>query len=181
MLSGMNQLYLKEMLVEDRPSVIIIGTYGVAYKRKFFKNDIFSLFDDLPMVCFLSDDLMISAYLLVHHTPIVKISGISYNQVAISEFFALTDSHNTADALIKGANGLIFGSNEIDYGNCLNALPNYGKSNYQAAIYKRSRISYDIYHEEIDRHCIRRWIYHKLQKILNLSVYIKRFVATYIY
>ncbi len=181
MLSDIDKLYLNEMLVEDRPSVIIIGTYGVAYKRKFFKNDIFSLFDDLPMVCFLSDDLMISAYLLVNHTTIVKISGVSYNQVAIREFFTLTDSHNTADALIKGANGLIFGSNEIDYGNCLNDLPNYGKSNYQAAIYKRSRISYSIYHEEIDRHCIRKWIYCTLRKTLNFSSYFKRFVATYIY
>jgi hypothetical protein len=133
-----NDMYYRPVTLGNENSLIVIGTSVVAYKREFFKDDIFLLTDNLPKSCFLSDDLMISAYLLVNKINIIKASGIFYNP-ALIQLRKTLPSSSTSDALQNGANNSATGSNETNYVDCLEFLSNNNKSNYKKAILERSK------------------------------------------
>ena len=157
--SSDRSFYFNEIVIGDRPSALVVGTYGVAYKKKFFNQDIFSLMDRIPLNCFLSDDFMISSYLLANHIPIVTISGISYNKLIIQLMLDPLHTYATIDALSYGANGVGDGGNEVNYWNCLAALPDYQLFEYQQAILKHNAIVSKIYNSEIKRTGIRLFLY----------------------
>ena len=156
-------------------SLVVMGASGVAYRRDFFKNDIFSLIKNLPISCFLSDDLMISAYLLVHNVNILKLFNMTYNPV-----FSLIDplpQHFSRDALQSGAKGIGLGSNEENYAKCLNDLPKYHMENYRNVIIKRSNM--------IKKLCLNKeyqinfyiFLYKTMDNIINNVPYLKKFMV----
>lgn len=114
-------LYYTKILCPGCQSLILVGVSGVAYKRKFFANDIFTLTDNLPISCFLSDDLMLSSYLAKNNINIVKASGFAYNKITMNLFVHL-ESGLHEDALQKGANNVGTGSNESNYVACITEL-----------------------------------------------------------
>ena len=141
---GFNFLFFQDSSVLYTPisisgdiSLLVVGVSTVAYKREFFKDDIFLLTDNLPLSCFLSDDFMISAYLLANKINIIKASGVSYNPVLILLNKELPSSY-TKDALQYGANHKGTGGNESNYVDCFAFLSKHNKINYKDAIMARS-------------------------------------------
>lgn len=122
-----------KMIAGDRPSISVVNLGGVAYKRSFFNDDIFSLPDNMPTTCILSDDLIISAYLFTNNISIVKISGISYNEVMQN----LLLKYNLPDEYY------------YNYANCLASLSKHDKIKYQEIILQRTKNIYAIYKNEI--------------------------------
>jgi hypothetical protein len=169
--------YFNEIVVGDRPSVLVVGTYGVAYKKKFFSRDIFSLMDRIPLNCFLSDDLMISSYLLANNIHIVKVSGISYNKLIMQLMLNPLNTYTTIDALSNGANGIGDGGNEINYWNCLFALPDYELLDYQQAILMHSKVVNKIYNSEIKRTGISLFFYRHLITFVDQHGWLKALIV----
>lgn len=130
-------LYVNGVVFGGDPSLMVIGMGGVAYKRKFFKEDIFSLLEGLPTSCFLSDDLMISAYLHANYIDIIKLSDVSYNPIFSELLFRSLPTSLTSDALQMDANNKGMGSTPLNYGHCLAILPKYDKTNYQEVYCKQ--------------------------------------------
>ena len=154
----------KSILIGDRPSTFIVSMAGVAYKRAFFKDNIFSLINNIPKSCVESDDLMISAYLLSNGGSIVKISGISYNEIMKSLLIKELPGATTKDNLYR------------NYGQCLAELPLYNKAKYQLAILKRSRTIYLMYNNEILYNYIIKLYYDYLTKIIQYVPFIKKMI-----
>lgn len=127
--SANNNFYIQFITLHESPSLLVVGAGGVAYKREFFQNDIFSLIKRAPLTCFLSDDLTISMYLYDHQVNILKSSNISYNGLlqALFPFKGLAVSYEK-HALSRGANGLANGSNEANYYYCLDILSKNSKT-----------------------------------------------------
>ncbi len=170
-------LYGTPVFLGDRPSLLVVGAYGVAYKRGFFKDDIFSLMEDLPLSCFLSDDLMISAYLLSHGVNIIKISGTAYNLLFIRLLFKELPSASTVDALSYGANGLATGSNETNYGHCLEVLPAHNKNIYRQVIVERSALLNELPKKEIFKVGIVQFFYYRyLYDVIGFFPFIRELV-----
>lgn len=117
-----HDLYYKRITCPNCDSLILVGISAVAYKRFFFKEDIFSFWDRIPLNCAISDDLMLSAYLLHNGIKIIKASGFVFNPVALLLFGQLSTSFDN-NALQKGAGGLLgTGSNETNYISCVGEL-----------------------------------------------------------
>ena len=154
----------KSILIGDRPSTFIVSMAGVAYKRAFFKDNIFSLINNIPKSCVESDDLMISAYLLSNGGSIVKISGISYNEIMKSLLIKELPGATTKDNLYR------------NYGQCLAELPLYNKAKYQLEILKRSRTIYLMYNNEILYNYIIKLYYDYLTKIIQYVPFIKKMI-----
>lgn len=115
-------LYYKSIICPSCDSVIVVGVGSVAYRRSFFKEDIFSFWDRIPLTCTVSDDLMISAYLLKNNINIVKASGFAFNPKSM-ELFTILPTSFTKDALQRGAGGKVgTGSNETNYIACIGEL-----------------------------------------------------------
>ena len=146
-------------------------------KKKFFSRDIFSLMDRIPLNCFLSDDLMISSYLLANNIPIVKVSGISYNKLIMQLMLNPLNIYTTIDALSNGANGIGDGGNEINYWNCLFALPDYELLDYQQAILMQSKVVNKIYNSEIKRTGIRLFFYRHLITFVDQHRWLKALIV----
>jgi hypothetical protein len=158
------ELEEKPITLGDRPSLNVLGSSVVAYKRKFFKDDIFSLMDNMPKSCFLSDDLMISAYLLNKGISIVKISGISYNKVI-------------KELLIKELSGATTRDNwSYNYSDCLASLPKYNKTEYQNTILERSKTIYSLLYYDIFRVYIAKIYYGFLNKIVQGVPFVKTMI-----
>ena len=141
---GFNLLFFQDLGLHFNPITLggrsvlsVVGGSNVAYKRGFFKDDIFLLTDNVPKSCFLSDDLMISAYLLTNTFNIIKASGFFYNPILIN-LRKWLPSKFAADALQNGA-GDVTSGNENNYVNCLVSLPEYNKINYKKVILERSK------------------------------------------
>ena len=49
-----HSMYAEPVVLDGSQSLLVVGAGGVAYKRKFFKNDIFLLLDNKPLNCFLT-------------------------------------------------------------------------------------------------------------------------------
>ena len=149
---GLNFLFFQDAELSHSPvftggtaSSIVIGASSAAYKRAFFKDDIFLLTENVPLSCFLSDDLMISGYLLANKINIIKASGVFYNLPLIYLRKTLPSSF-TKDALSNGANNKGTGGNETNYINCLMSLSEdrYNKINYKTAILAHNKAILDI-------------------------------------
>lgn len=83
---------------------------GMCYRRKFFDNDIYDLFQDVPEYCILSDDILLANYFAYKNIPIY---------VTATEDFNMHSSKNLRyakeiDALHNGANKTV-DSNERRY------------------------------------------------------------------
>ena len=185
------------VLIGDRPSLLVIGSGGVAYKRKFFKDDIFLLTEHLSKSCFLSDDLIISGYLYLNNVNIIKISGISFNQIVKELLIRELPTAFTSDALIKGANsdqtfnnkaisGKMRDINEDKYGQCMLDFPAYNKAKYQQIILQRSKIIESLYQMEILRmeissnYIIRVLCYNYLNNIIHKIPFLKKMIIAVI-
>ena len=107
--------------VNNGPSILAVGSNTVAYRKKFFNNNIFSLYERLPLYCILSDDLIFSMYAARHDTDILQILDGIYNPLV--RFHSGTLYHREAnyfwdaDSLSAGANGI--GNNPTNYKKCL--------------------------------------------------------------
>ena len=141
-------LYFNKVMCANCQSGLLVGISGVAYKREFFKEDIFSLMENVPTSCFLSDDLMISAYVLANNINIVKSSGVSYN-LATMKLFVNLPSSITDDALQSGANNIGTGSNETNYIDCMLNLSKYNKDHYKKAFLARSKAMLGLSEKEL--------------------------------
>ena len=172
-----HNMYVEPIILDHKPSLVVVGTGGVAYRRDFFKNDIFSLIKSLPLTCFLGDDLMISAYLLYHGIDIIKISGMSYNPLFITSLFLKElPSASTRDALSVGANGVASGSNEANYCRCLDFLLENNKAEFRNVILARSKLIHgsfipDNFHISMVQLC-----YYYLEKLVEFFPFIKQMI-----
>jgi len=159
------ELEEKPITLGDRPSLNVLGSSVVAYKRKFFKDDIFSLMDNMPKNCFLSDDFMVSTYLLSKGIGIVKISGISYNKVI-------------KELLIKELPGVTTKDNwSNNYSHCLASLSEYNKTEYQKTILNRSKIIYSLFFYDLFRVYIAKVYYNFLNKIIQNIPFVRTMIV----
>ena len=143
-----NDLYLSRVTCANCASGLLMGVSGVAYKREFFKEDIFSLMENVPISCFLSDDLMLSSYILANNINIIKASGPSYNLVTMELFLHLPSSI-ADDALQSGANTLGTGANETNYIDCMLNLSQYNKDHYRKSFLARSKAMLSVSEKEL--------------------------------
>ncbi len=157
------ELEYNSIIIGNRPSLIVWSADGVAYKRKFFKDDIFSLTDHLPASCFLSDDLMISGYLNFNRISIVKIASISYNY-SISKLL-YRESSSTLDHSM------------VNTSRCMAALPAYHKNEYQKAILQRSKIIYSLSQNEIFCNYITQLYYNYLNKMIHKMPFMEKIIV----
>lgn len=168
--------YYGFVYLDQKPSLVVVGVSGVLYKRKIFKKDIFSLVDNLPITCFLSDDLMIAAYLLNKHIPIIKTTTMVYNEFLYSMLFKGLPSATAKDALSFGANGVASGSNEGNYSRCLNELPNYGKPSYSKAILEQSLKILELSEKDKKRTMIALLFYSGLKELVEFMPFAKKLI-----
>lgn len=132
-------LYYKRINCPGCNSLIVVGISAVAYKRSFFKEDIFSIWDRIPLTCAISDDLIFSAYLLYNGINIIKASGVAFNPISLLLFGQLSTSFDN-NALQKGAGGVGTGSNETNYVACVaELLRSAENSPYAHALLQRSK------------------------------------------
>lgn len=147
------------MIIGNRPSLNVVGVDGVAYKRGFFKEDVFAFMKNIPKSCIITDDLMISAYLLANNIGIVKITGISYNQVI---------------------QNLLLKNNVVDYneyGNCLSALSAYNKSAVQKIILHRSKIIFSLSQSETYIAYMYKKFYDYLNKFIQIIPFLQNIIV----
>ena len=156
----------ESIVLGNKPSLNIVSAGGVAYKRNFFKDDIFLLMDNVPKSCIASDDLMISAYLLVNGASIVKISGMSYNE-------------SIKKLLLKKLPGNIAQNNlSYDYSHCLAVLPKYNKLEYQKSMLERSKVIYMLSYSDIFRLYMAKSSYNYLNKIINNVPFVRTMIVS---
>ena len=177
LLSANNSLYMKPVILHNKPSLVLVGAYGVAYKRSFFKDDIFSLMKSLPLFCFLGDDLTISAYLLVHGIDIIKVSEVSYNLLSSRWFFKESPSSGTKDALSNGANGLATGSNETNYCHCLDFWLKHNKVEFYKAILTRSKFIQESFIADNFYISMTQFVYHYLEELIEFIPLVKKMIV----
>lgn len=156
--TGLNILFgpgfkLNHYFIEtpNRPSLNVVSVDGVAYKRKFFNKDIVNFIYNMPVSCMQSDDLMISVYLMMRGVSIVKISGISYNEVMKN---LLTTKVNLANYY-------------KEYSNCLASFPKYNKKLEQEKFLYRTKVLYSLFYWEISRNYIYQQFYIYLEKFIK--------------
>lgn len=164
------------VFLAHNPSLLVTGSSGVAYRREFFKEDIFSLTENLPLSCFLSDDLMISAYLLANGVKIVKSSSFYFN--GIMSLANDLDYSYTADSLTMGANNLAQGSNEKNYSNCVAALTKHGKENYVTAINERTSFVFSIAQNNITNLVTKNYFDNYLRGLIRLIPFLPRIIVS---
>lgn len=174
-------LYAEHNVGSNKPSLLIIGAGGVAYKRNFFKDDIFVLLKNVPLYCFLSDDLMISAYLLANNITIIQAGGIYYNTYYVNLIKHLP-TFSTKDALSQGANNLAHGSNETNYCHCLDFLskqPNTVK--YQKVILEKSKSIHTLYlsYNNFSNYT-KQLFFYSLEEIVNFFPFMAQIVLLFI-
>lgn len=148
------------IIIGNRPSLNVVGVDGVAYKRGFFKEDIFAFMKNIPESCITTDDLMISAYLLANNISIVKITGISYNQVI-------------QNLLLK--NNVVVDYSE--YGNCLSALSNYNRSADQKIMLQRSKIIFSLSQSETYLAYMYKKFYDYLNKFIQIIPFLQNIIV----
>lgn len=183
-LFGPNHTFTSEWVgLNGKPSLVVIGALGAAYKRNLFKEDIFGLVNSLPLSCFLSDDLMISAYLIANNINIFRISSISFDPFIEKVLLRDLPSAFTIDALSYGANGVANGSNESNYCYCLEALgSNNSTLKYQKAIFNKSKsihdfLSSDIYNIKVSIIQLRTYF---LEQLLEILPFFKQLIILFL-
>ncbi len=169
--------YTTTIIENNTPSLTVLGIGGVAYRRSFFKDDIFELINNLPLSCFLSDDLIIAAYLYVNNINIVTTSGISYNSNTIKLLLQSLPSSVAKDALSMGANGVSFGSNEANYSNCLLLLPYYNKIKYQQVMLDKSKEIHSLLQQNSFRIAVKKLCYSYLDYLINIIPFAKKIIV----
>lgn len=174
-------LYAEYNSGSHKPSLLIVGAGGVAYKRKFFKDDIFVFLKNLPLYCFLSDDLMISAYLLANDISIIQAGGIYYNTSYV-DLIKHLPTFFTKDSLSQGANNLAHGSNETNYCHCLDFLskqPNTAK--YQKVILGKSKLIHALYlsYNNFSDYT-KQLFFYSLKEIVNFFPFMEQIVLLFI-
>ena len=166
-----HSFYVESIFLNNHPGLLVVGIGGVAYKREFFKEDIFSFIKSLPLSCFLSDDLTISMYLLARGVNIIKVNGVSYNHLFKSDLLKRLPSSTTEDALSKGASGIAHGGNEANYCYCLDHLLQQNNTKkFSQIIFQRSELIHQIVVNDINKIITQQFYYTYL-----LNHFIKNF------
>ena len=112
---------------------IVIGSTGVAYRRNFFDQEFITMLSELPTVCKLADDLVISMYLAQKNILIEQSIAASLNPLIAQHTFKNQSYMNQAGALSYGAGDML--GNQKNYRKCLTDLAG---NKYQQAFMHRS-------------------------------------------
>ena len=150
-------------------SLLVVGATAVLYKRNFFGKDIFSLLDNVSNGCFLSDDLMISAYLIANNIDIVPASGVSYklmfDDLRVPLLTSLTD-----DSLEYGTKTA---GNRANYSLCVGSLPKDNR--YKISLLSKSRFVFDTFQSEWFSVAMSRLYYrYYLTGFINIMPFVKK-------
>ncbi len=168
--------YPIEINLNEQHGLLVVGAGGVGYVRRFFNDDIFSLLDNLPLSCFLSDDLMISAYLHNNNIEIRKTSDVSYNLFFTKSLWRMMPTNSSPDALLRGANNVGLGGNLQNYSHCLTTLPSYGKARYQEIILDKSSTINFWYQNDLFQTVVLQVYYHYLDRLINIIPFMKKII-----
>ncbi len=169
-------LYPSIITLNDQLGLVVQGFNGVLYLRKFFNDDIFSLVDNVPLSCFLSDDLMISAYLHNNHIEIKKTSDISYNEVFAKLLERELPTTYSKDALLMGANKVGLGGNLKNYGHCFSSLPSYNKGMYQEIMIEKSGMIIHSSQVNLFRTVILQLYYYGLDTLIDIIPFMRQII-----
>ena len=168
--------YIEPIVLGRNPSLVVVGAYGFASKRSFFKDDIFSFIKNLPLTCFLSDDLTISAYLLNSGVNIITTSGVAYYPLFFDLFFNELPAANTKDALSHGANGVATGGNESNYTYCLDYWLANDKADLQRIILTRSKLIHESFVPDSFYVGMMHFGYYYLGKLFKVFPFVERMI-----
>ena len=171
---------VESIIEKHTPSLTILGIGGVAYRRKFFKDDIFELTNNLPTTCFLSDDLMIAAYLYDHNINILTTSSNYYNRFSLPLLLQALPSSFTKDALTYGGGGIGAGSNEANYTDCLASLPKYNKIRYQQVMLHKSQEINGLLQKNRINIAVKQLGYNYLDYLINKMPLVKKMIIAII-
>ncbi len=170
-----NEMYVPVIYVPNSPSLLVVGTTGIAYKRKFFKEDIFSLVDNMPTSCFLSDDLMITMYLFSNNLDVTTASGFFFNPVLKNLRKSLLSSY-TNDSLRVGA---MTDGNENNYSNCLEYFSTYNKVKYDTIMHRSKFIMIDADKNKWLHIAANRLYYLYLSGFVRVIPFMERFIVKF--